>query len=33
MFLRVSLRRLGLLAIVALPLILAACGNNGTSGY
>jgi hypothetical protein len=32
-FARGSFRRLGWLALVALPLILAACGNNGTSGY
>ena len=26
-------RRLVWLLVIALPIILAACGNNGTSGY
>ena len=30
---RASLRRLGWLLMVALPVILAACGSGGTSGY
>ncbi len=30
---RSSLRRVGWLLMVALPVILAACGKGGTSGY
>jgi hypothetical protein len=29
----VSLRRIGRLSMLALPFILAACGQGGTSGY
>lgn len=28
-----ALRRVGWLALLALPVILAACGQNGTSTY
>jgi hypothetical protein len=28
-----TLRRIGWLAVVALPIILAACGKGGTTGY
>jgi hypothetical protein len=30
---RASLRRVSWLVMVALPVILAACGKGGTSGY
>jgi len=30
---RAGVRRLGWLLLIALPIVLAACGNNGTSGY
>jgi hypothetical protein len=30
---RASLRRVSWLLMVALPVILAACGKGGTSGY
>jgi hypothetical protein len=30
---RTAARRLGPFVLVALPLVLAACGNNGTGGY
>ena len=30
---RASARRLGWLFVTALPIILAACGKGGTSGY
>jgi hypothetical protein len=30
---RAAVRRLGWLLLTALPIVLAACGNNGTSGY
>jgi hypothetical protein len=28
-----AVRRFGWLLLIALPIVLAACGNNGTSGY
>ncbi len=30
---RAAVRRLGSLFVIALPLILAACGKGGTTGY
>jgi hypothetical protein len=30
---RATLRRTGWLFVIALPIILAACGNGGTTGY
>jgi hypothetical protein len=28
-----GVRRLGWLLLIALPIVLAACGNSGTGGY
>jgi predicted small lipoprotein YifL len=30
---RASIRRIGWLAMLALPFLLAACGQGGTTGY
>jgi hypothetical protein len=30
---RTSVRRIGWLLVISLPVILAACGNGGTTGY
>jgi hypothetical protein len=30
---RAAVRRVGWLLLVALPIVLAACGNSGTNGY